>query len=114
MKVQIPNNLTNLTKFEDFSRFCSAFISDLVSKINGNLSFKDNIKASGPTIVGFTNSSQIVGITHSLGVIPSGFLVINQTSSASVYAPQNALYAWNSSLIYLQASAGTTATIFII
>lgn len=112
--IRIFNNMSNLDSFESFSRFVSAYINELTTQVNGKLDFISNIRASGPFVIGFTNASNIRGVTHSLGFVPQGFLVINQTASASIYQPQGASYGWTDSLVYLQASAGVTASLYII
>lgn len=112
-KVTLPSNLSNLTHGE-FQRFASALLTQLVSEFNGRVEFQKNIRATGPLVVGFTSASDIRGITHGLGIIPNGFLVANLSGPASIYQPSGASYSWTNSTIYLRASAGVTATIFVI
>lgn len=120
-KVKIFNVLSNLTKFEDFSRFASALFTDMVHKFNGDISFVENIRATGagdknnpsePLSVTFTSSSEVKTVPHTLGFVPNGFLVVNLSAAASIYAPSG--NDWTSSVIYLQSSAAATAKIYII
>ena len=111
-KIRVFNILSNIP-WETAQRFLSAWVTEATSQINGNLSLNDNIRGFS-TVIGFTNSSNIRGITHSLGFVPNGYLVTYQTAAASIYAPQGATVSWTSNLIYLQASAGVTASLFII
>lgn len=113
-KIQRPFNLGQISDFVSFKRFLSGFVDAIALQFNGNVQFGENIRAAGPYVVGFTSSSNIRGVTHSLGTTPQGYLVLSQTASASLYAPSGVSYTWGSTLIYLQASAGVTATIFVI
>lgn len=113
-RITVANVLSNIPTMEDVQRFLSAFISQATQQINGNLQFNQNIASSPMITVGFTNSSNIVGVTHTLGRVPIGFLVATQTAAASLYAAQGASYLWTSNKIYLQSNVGVTASIFII
>lgn len=114
-KLQIYSNLTNLKTIEDFSRFCSAFIQDLTGKFNGQLDFVDNIRASGPVTVNFPDGSTVRGISHGLGFTPMGWLTINQTGTGVIYQPAaGTSYGWTTTKIFLQASAGMTAMLYVI
>lgn len=122
-KVKIFNVLSNLTKFEDFSRFASALFTDIVQKFNGDISFVENIRATGagdklnpsePLSVTFASSSEVQTVNHTLGFVPNGFLIVNMTAAASIYAPSGTGNEWTSSAIYLKSSAAVTAKIYII
>lgn len=112
--LQIFNKFSNLSNFQDFQRFVSAFLDQLYTQFNGKIDFVSNIRASGPSVVGFTNSTNVRGVTHGLGFVPNGFLTINKTAAADIYAANGTSYPWTSTVIYLQASAGVTATFYVI
>ncbi len=111
-KVTVSSTLSNITTQSDLQRFLSAFIAQLTQQVNGNIQFGANIASTPPITVGFTSGP--LGVSHGLGRIPGGFLMLNQTASASIYSPQGASYAWTASKVYLQSSAGVTATFFLI
>lgn len=113
-KIRVFNILSNIPTVPDLQRFLSAFINELTQKFNGQIDFVDNIRAAGPYVVGFTNSSQVFSLDHTLNAVPKGFVNIYQTAAASIYAPQGSQYAWTSSTVFLQASAGVTASIYLI
>lgn len=111
--IRIFTRFSNFLQFPEFQRFISAFCDDATRTINGNLDFVSNIRSSGPFTVGFTSASQVAGITHALNAIPGGFLTVNNTAPSVLYAA-GASYAWTDKVIYLKASSGCTAIIYII
>ncbi len=111
-KVTVPSTLSNITTQSDLQRFLSAFVSQITQQVNGSLQFHANIATTPPIVVGFT--SGVIGVSHGLGRVPGGFLVVNLTAAASIYSPQGAAYAWTANAVYLQSSAGVTATLFLI
>lgn len=113
-KLTVPSILSNIPSFQDFQRFASALVNQLTQIINGNLNFKDNFKSSGPFTVAFPNGSTVMPVTHTLGIIPTGVLVIKLDSGQTIYAPSQSTYDWTTSTIYLQASGKVNATIYVI
>lgn len=111
--INIFNKFSNLSS-NDFQRFVSAFLDQLYTQFNGKIDFVSNIRASGPTVVSFTSNSDVRGVSHTLGTIPAGFLDIKPTEGAVVFAANGVTYPWTNAKIYLQASTGFTATIYII
>lgn len=112
-RVKIFNSFNNLDP-KEFIRWCSAFVIDLVTQFNGKIDFVENIRASGIHEVVFIDSADIVSVPHNLGRVPDGFIVINLSAPITVYKPAGAAYGWTDTTIYLQASAGATASIYII
>lgn len=104
---------SNISTPENFQRWVSSFSESLVGEINGRLDFVSNIRASGPFVLGFTSVSQVFGVTHGLGVVPTGFLTLNITASSVLFAPSGVSFPWTDSKIYLKASAGCTAIIYV-
>lgn len=122
-QIKIPNVLSNLPTAIEFQRFCAAFINDLVSKFNGQIDFVTNIRASGagvgsgssaPYEATFSSPSNVQGINHGLGTIPKGFIIVNLSASANIYAPSGTAYTWTNAKIYLQSSAAVTAKLYVI
>lgn len=112
-RVRLYNVFSNL-KVEDFMRFVSAFLGSLVDEFNGKIDFVQNIRASGIHSVTFTSGSDIQSVDHKLGRVPSGWLLINLSTTGSIFKPSGAQYEWTSSTIYLQASNSTVAQIYVI
>lgn len=82
-KVTQPSDLGQITEQKDFNNKCSNVISELVDAVNGNLDFLTNVNccfASG-TIAANTR----LALKHTLGRVPSGKIVIYQTSHDAIY-----------------------------
>lgn len=110
----VQYDLQNVTQTQVLARFVGAAFNSILLQLNGKLDFGDNIRCSGPLTVGFTTSSDPVKIPHSLGRQPLGYLVIQQDAAASIYSPNQNMYPWNATQIYLSASAAVNAQIFVI
>lgn len=122
-KVKIFSQMSELIDANSFRRFVSALVADIVQKMNGTLSFVENIRATGggdkdnpsrPLGVTFPSSSDVLAVKHNLGFVPNGFLVVKLNSPEVVYAPTASAYEWTSDTIYLQASGAVTASIYVI
>lgn len=84
MKVN-PIDTSNLTDLESISRFVSISLSNIISAINGNLSFADNFAAQtiGAT---FTSTNVDVAFAHNLNRVPSGYIILNSSAAMSVFS----------------------------
>lgn len=113
-RIKTYSNMSNLTELSDFQRFTSNLFDNIIEQVNGKLDFQENIRSSTLQTITFASSSDIKTITHSLGFVPRGTLVIKQTAAASIYAPQGDQYEWTRTTIYLQSSAAVTVSLYII
>lgn len=111
-KVVIRPGMSNLKEWEELRRFTSMGFESLVDEVNGRLDFVANIRASGPHTVTFQTSADIMTITHNLGKVPQGFLMIDLNAGEVVYRPISPV--WTAQKAYLQASGAVTATVLII
>lgn len=110
-RVGLFQKLSNLG-VSDFLRYGSSLIESLVSEFNGRIDFVENIRAAGPYQVVFPNSSTVVSVTHNLGRVPQGFLVLYVTGAGVVYKPQG--YDFTDKKISLQANTAVTAVILVV
>lgn len=108
MKPWMPFQIQSVNSWEDLRRFTSQGFQNLYSLMNGNVSFQDNINCQIKDLVLSTDTSTI---SHNLGKIPYGFLVLNQNANANIWS---ASFSWNENSIYLTASATVTAKIAIL
>ncbi len=113
-KIKAFSNLSNIDTFEEFSRFICNYLDNISNTINGQLDLHQNIRCSLLTTLTFASPSEIKTIPHNLGFVPHGTWTVKLTAPAILYAPQGDAYNWTSSVIYLQSSAATTASIYII
>lgn len=102
--IERSNDVKNL------GRQAAQALTNVFNILNGNISFSDNIKCQ--VITGQVLSTSSTKISHKLGVIPAGFLVINSTTGTGVFASSS--LTWTKTEIYLTAVAGTPTVSLII
>ena len=89
MKIKVPQDISNIQDFENFRRYCSVAVNQLVDVVNGNIDFVDNCGTSLVS-VNFTAANAEVRVSHRLGRIPNGWIVVSPTASMQVYKGTNA------------------------
>ncbi len=84
MKIKVPQTVSNVDSFEDLRKFTDQNLSQIVSVLNGNINFEDNVNVS---IVSFTFSVANTNyqVTHSLGIVPTGFIIVGKNISTDIY-----------------------------
>lgn len=87
------------------------FLKLLVTQFNGNVQFTQNIKSSSLLTAKFTAANTDLVITHDLGQLPVGYLVVGLSAAMVVYTGS---VAWTSNTICLRSSVVGTATIYAI
>lgn len=83
-KLSATSNFSSVQSWEDLRRFASAFAADVANQLTGKLTFNDNIQGINVSAA-FPDANISVGVKHSLGYIPIGFLVFSNDSSAIIY-----------------------------
>jgi len=106
-------NVSNVQSWEDLRRYCANFFEKLPGILNGGIQFGDNIKSQGPIEFKIIAASQVVKISHTLGYVPAGYLLVYQNASASIYAADSSTYPWTNTDIYLTASAAVTGRVIL-
>ncbi len=114
MKLLGYPNVSNVKDWEELRNQTAIFFNLLPSIINGGITFKDNITSSGPFNVVITTASEIVSVSHRMGVIPQGYLVIYQDANVTPFAANALRYPWTSTQIFLTAASAVNAKIILI
>ena len=70
--------------FEEFSRWVSVSLEEIIRAINGRIALTENVDAQNISIT-FSSANADVSFGHSLDRVPSGYVVISQTAALSVY-----------------------------
>jgi hypothetical protein len=112
-RIRVYSALANL-KDAEFFRFASAFVSDITTQFNGNLQFVENLRAAGVYRIEISNSSEVLKVSHSLGRVPTGFLVVRAFGAQVIYSADEDSYPWTTSELYLMAGGSVTADIYVI
>lgn len=108
-KVKSPSDLGNLKTFEELRQYITIFLTDLISQINGNLEFAQNIKTQ-EVVVTFSAANTNTAIPHSLGRVPAGYIQVEAGAATSLY---NGNVANTAGVFNLRSSAATTVRILL-
>lgn len=107
-------NTGNVRTWQELRRYTSNFFALIPPILNGNITFKDNIKSEGPYPVVITTAAPIVAINHRMGVVPQGILVIYQDAGVVLFAADPLVYPWTNAKIFLTASSAVNAQVILI
>ena len=109
MKIKTTQDVSNVTTWEELRKFQAQINGAIVSIVNGDLSFVENIRSTIANVT-FPSANKTVAVAHSVGAAPSGYVVIKRSSAIAVF--DGATPATTTD-IYLQADAAGTVTVLI-
>lgn len=110
----IQTDLQNVSTIESLRRFVGAALNSIVLQMNGKLDVVDNLRAFGPVQVFFSSTNTPTKVVHGLGRQPLGYWLIQQDAAGSVFVPDQDMYPWTPTQIYLSSSAIMNVSVFII
>ena len=96
-------------KPEEVQRFVDIALSQIVQILNGRITPADNFDCNILSI-SFSAANTEVGTPHTLGREPAGYYCIGSTDATTLYDGSSANTA---RLIYLRATAATTARVLV-
>lgn len=108
-KVALSSELGKTTDPKEFIRFCSQTISDIIAVINGKLDINGNLNVALLTVT-FTSANADKTVSHSLGRVPTGYIVYSGSAAGSVY---DGTVAWTASAITLKCSQAITVKLIL-
>lgn len=100
---------SNLSTVEQLTRFVSIAFQEIVSVVNGNLDFGENIRSQQLDVI-FDIANSEVSISHTLGRVPNGAFLVKSDVSTNIY---NGTSDNTSSTIYLRSSAVANTTVVV-
>ncbi len=109
MKIKTIQDISNVQSWEDLRRYSSQSINDLVTVVNGKIDFVDNCSTSLAPVQ-FTKANVEVEVKHSLGRVPSGYIVAGKSASFDIY---NGASPNTDSTIYVKGTVAGTATLLV-
>lgn len=109
MKIAAPLSLASIKTWEDLRRFTAESLSQLLSLVNGRISIQDNLETSVVDAT-FSASSITVAVPHTLGRVPTGYIVASLSASLIVF---NGNKDHTDAVLYVQASAAGTAKLIV-
>jgi hypothetical protein len=109
--MKIPTrDVSSVESWEDLRRWSAQMFKDIGSAINGQIAFGENIQSTRASAT-FTAANTEVRVSHSLGRVPSGYIVISSSANISVF---NGGSANTETDLYVQASGAGTVTLLVI
>ncbi len=108
-KIASTGSVSNLTTVDELARFSSISFASIITQINGNLTFGDNISAKVFDVT-FSTANTEVQSAHGLGRTPLIWICGSLTANAVVFQSSAA----DNTNVYLEASAPCSAKILVI
>ena len=118
MKLQLPFNTQSISTIAQLASYVSSNFQKIQAVLNGNFSFGDNIPAKvdllnncATSLITITfKSATTVGVAHTLGAVPRGYIQVGSTVAASLSAGNQAN---TTTTIYLASSAAATMKVLV-
>jgi hypothetical protein len=107
--MKVGNFETSKLEGDQFQRYCSKMLADIVRILNKGILPGDNYDASIIS-VGFVASNSDTKVTHALNRVPTGYYPLNLSAAMIVY---NGTVAASENEITLKSSAAGTALMLI-
>jgi hypothetical protein len=108
-KVTIHSGLEDIKEMENYKTASAQLLSDIVSKINGQLEFDKNL-LSQTVEVAFTEADVEQVVNHSLNKLIYNYLPINKLVSCDIYDGGTGP---TKNAIYLKSTVATTVTLVL-
>lgn len=105
--ITTPSDFSKIKTWEELKRWVAAWAVDITNQVNGNLDFNSNLRCKLVDVV-FTAANTDKRIAHSLGKIPTGYILVKTTASANLY--DGSIVA-DADIIVLKSTATFTGTI---
>lgn len=96
---------------QDFYQTTQDFVTQVIKILNRGIVFKDNVNCRTISYTSNGSANTEDGITHTLGKVPTGYIVVSQNKAGVVY---NGSSTWTTTTIYLKNSVATVAVTIII
>lgn len=110
MKVRASPDVSNLPDLDQVKRFATIVLREITDVLNGQITFVDNIRQEIHSVT-FDAADTDVSVSHGLGRVPTGVVVLGLTAAMIVYdgSTGNTVDA-----VYLRSSATGTARVMFI
>lgn len=109
MKAQLPLSLSKITDSEEFQKYAAQSFDALLSVVNGQVQFSDNIK-SQIIEVNFNVADTELPVKHGLGIVATGYFKIGSSAAMSLY---DGLQASTVDTVYIRSSAVGIARVMV-
>lgn len=107
-KVQLYSGLDDI-KAEEFQSAASQLLSDIVSRVNGQLEFDKNILSQTVEVV-FTATNTEQAVKHNLNKLIYNYIPVSKLAACDIYDGGSGP---NNNTIYLKSTVATTVTLVL-
>lgn len=109
MKIKTIQDLANIKELPDLVRFTAQVCKDIINVVNGGLDFASNFRSSIVSVT-FSGASTDVGVSHSLGAVPTGYVVVKSSANINVF---DGVSGNTDSTIFLASSGAGTVSVLV-
>lgn len=107
-KIKVPS-VSEVKSWEDLRRFQDVLNQEVVSAINGRISFTENMDENVIQVT-FASANTDTVLNHTLKRIPVGYLPVNQSVAMQIYTGAGTATTTN---FYLRSTVAGTATVLL-
>lgn len=111
--MQIHQRINTSTPQNDFEKNLAdeltRWSSDLAKVINKGIKFSDNFNAQLVSYTSHATPDTESSAAHTLGRVPSGYLVLYRSKAGVLYQGPSTGTAWTATAIYLKCNVASTA-----
>lgn len=108
MKIKVPLSVSNIKSWEELRKYVSITLDQIVTAINGQIEFIDNCATSQVSVV--IPASGEIGVPHTLGRVPNGYLVAKSSAGIIVF---DGTTANTSSNLYVQGTGAANVVLLV-
>lgn len=109
MRLKTLLETSNLDSTEQIIRYVSIIKDQIYQIVNGKIEFDLNIWSSTVDVT-FTAANTEVAVSHGLGRVPTGYILVKSSAATALYDGTTTNTA---STIYLKASVAATVKIIV-
>jgi len=109
MKVIGPQDISNVSSWEQLRNFSSRSFQAILEAVNGQISFTENVDCSYQTVQ-FTAANTSVAVKHNLGRVAANYIVAGKSAEITVFDSGTSN---EENVLYVQASGAGTVRLLI-
>jgi predicted RNA-binding protein with EMAP domain len=110
MKIKTILSVTNVEDWNELRRFVTQMIDSIIDTVNGKLDFQENIVSSIHSVV-FPSANTQIEVSHGLGKIPTGYILVKASAAMSIY---DGTSSNTDNKLYIKSTAQGSATVIVI
>jgi hypothetical protein len=109
MKITAIDDISNVADVDQVKRFVTQFQINCKEVVNGNIDFTDNCRTALVSVT-FTATNTNTSVSHGLGRVPRGFILVGSSVAMNVY---NGSGTTDGTSLSVKADATGTASLLV-